>query len=406
MPLHRNGFWNSLKKNIPEILLMQVVRLKQGCEKRLLRGHKWVFSNEIDEPLKNFSPGWVKIYSHKEALIGTGYINPHSLIAVRIISRNEEEPGREIFFKRIAKASERKKSLYPDSNALRIIYGESDNLAGLILDRFGDVFVCQANTLCMSEHQEIIKDCIIELFSPEAVVFRNDSRARTLEGLNQEKYIAYGRLPERVSVKMNGLNFEVDVLNGQKTGLFLDQRDNREVLRKYAPGRSVLDLYCYDGAWSLVAKSAGASSVTGIDSSPFAVERARNNASINNLGCIFIEAQALDVLKSLSRNSQDMIILDPPAFAKSRKDLPAAIRGYIDINRRALLALKSGGILVSCSCSYNISPEDFHEVILKAAVSAGKELRLLESRGQALDHPVLLAMPETAYLKCLILEAV
>jgi 23S rRNA (cytosine1962-C5)-methyltransferase len=385
---------------------MQVVRLKQGCEKRLIKGHKWVFSNEITEPLKNFSPGWVKIYSHKEAFIGTGYINPHSLIAVRIISRNEEEPGRAIFLKRIAEALERKKSLYPESNALRIIYGESDNLPGLILDRYGDVFVCQANTLCMSEHQEIIKECILELFSPKAIVFRNDSRARILEGLKQEKYLAYGRLPERVLVKMNGLNFDVDVLNGQKTGLFLDQRDNREALRKYAPGRSVLDFYCYDGAWSLVAESAGAAGVTGIDSSPFAVERAKNNASINNLGCKFIEAEALDVLKSLTRNSQDMIILDPPAFAKSKKDLPDAIRGYIDINRRALLALKPGGILVSCSCSYNMSYEDFHEVILKAAVSAGKELRLLESRGQALDHPVLLAMPETAYLKCLILVAI
>jgi 23S rRNA (cytosine1962-C5)-methyltransferase len=383
---------------------MQVVRLKQGCEKRVLQGHKWVFSNEIAESLKIFSPGWVKVYSNKETFIGTGYINPHSLIAVRIFSRNEEEPGRKSFLKRISAASEWKKCLYPNSNVIRIIFGESDNLPGLVIDRYADVFVCQANTLCISEHQEIIKDCIIELFNPEAIVFRNDSKARMLEGLRQEKYLVYGVLPERVKVKMNGLNFEVDVLNGQKTGLFLDQRDNRDALRKYAPGRSVLDFYCYDGAWSLVAESAGASCVTGVDSSTLAVDRARNNASINNLGCKFIEAETLDVLKSLGRNSQDMIILDPPAFAKSRKDLPAAIRGYIDINRRALLALKSGGILVSCSCSYNVSPQDFHEVILRAAVSAGKELRLLESRGQSHDHPVLLAMPETAYLKCFILE--
>jgi 23S rRNA (cytosine1962-C5)-methyltransferase len=205
---------------------------------------------------------------------------------------------------------------------------------------------------------------------------------------------------------MNGLDFDVDVLNGQKTGLFLDQRDNREALRKYVSGGSVLDFFCYDGAWALVARSAGAKNVTGIDSSPFALERAKNNASVNNLECEFIAAEALDVLKSLNRNSQDMIILDPPAFAKSKKDLPDAMRGYIDINRRALLALKPGGILASCSCSYNMSVEDFHDAIIKASLSAGKELRLLESRGQALDHPVLLAMPETAYLKCLILQAV
>ena len=238
---------------------MQIVRLKKGCEKRLVRGHKWVFSNEIAEPLKTFYSGWAKIYSYKDAFLGTGYINPRSLIAVRIFSGKEEAPGRDAFLKRMAEASERKKRLYPDSNTYRIIYGESDGLSGLILDRYGDVYVCQTNTLCMSEHQEIIKDCIIELFKPEAVVFRNDSRARLLEGLDQEKYLSYGKLPERVSVRMNGLDFEVDVLSGQKTGLFLDQRDNREALRKYVHSRSVLDLYCYDGAWALVAKSAGAS---------------------------------------------------------------------------------------------------------------------------------------------------
>jgi 23S rRNA (cytosine1962-C5)-methyltransferase len=385
---------------------MQTVRLKKGCEKRIVRGHKWVFSNEIADPLKTFSPGWVGIYSYKEAFLGTGYLNPHSLIAVRIFSGKEEAPDSDFFSKRIAEASDRKKKLYPGSNTCRIIYGESDGLPGLIIDRYGEVYVCQANTWCMSEHQDTIKDCIIELFSPEALVFRNDSRARLLEGLVQEKFIAYGSLPKRAYVRMNGLNFDVDVLNGQKTGLFLDQRDNREALRKYVPGGSVLDFFCYDGAWALVAKLSGASSVTGIDSSSFAVERARNNASLNSLDCEFIAAEALDVLKSLNRNSQDMIILDPPAFAKSKKDLPDAMRGYIDINRRALLALKPGGILASCSCSYNMSAEDFHDVILKASLSAGKELRLLESRGQALDHPVLLAMPETAYLKCLILQAV
>ncbi len=385
---------------------MQIVRLKKGCEKRLARGHKWVFSNEISESLKAFSPGWAGIYSYKEAFLGTGYINPHSLIAVRMFSEKEEPPQKDFFSKRIAEASERKKKLYPGSNTCRIIYGESDGLPGLILDRYGDVYVCQANTRCISEYQEIISGCIVELFNAHAVVFRNDSRARLLEGLPQEKHIAYGSLPERISVSMNGLDFNVDVMNGQKTGLFLDQRDNREALRKYVQDGSVLDFFCYDGAWSLVAKSAGASSVTGIDSSPFAVERARKNASINSLDCEYVQANALDVLKSLNRNSQDMIILDPPAFAKSKKDLPDALKGYIDINRRALLALKPGGILVSCSCSYNMSSEDFHDVILKASVSAGKELRLLESRGQSLDHPVLLAMPETAYLKCLILQAV
>lgn len=383
---------------------MQVVTLGKGCERRLLSGHKWVFSNEISGPLKNYSPGWASIYSSKGTFLGTGYINPGSLIAVRIFSKNEIEPGKELFLKRISEAAGRKGRLYPDSTVLRIVYGESDGLPGLIMDRYGDVFVCQANTLCMSVHQETIKDCIIELFGPEAVVFKNDSRARILEGLEQEKHLAYGSLTERILVKMNGLDFDVDVMNGQKTGLFLDQRDNREAIRRYAPERHVLDLCCYDGAWSLVAKSAGAAHVRGIDRSRQAIERARNNALINRLDCEFIEAEVLDVLKSLERNSQDMIILDPPAFAKSKKDLPDAMRGYIDINRRAILALKPGGIFVSCSCSYNISPGDFNDIILKSSASAGKELRLLESRGQAIDHPALLAMPETLYLKCQILE--
>jgi 23S rRNA (cytosine1962-C5)-methyltransferase len=204
---------------------------------------------------------------------------------------------------------------------------------------------------------------------------------------------------------MHGLTFSVDALEGQKTGAFLDQRDNREAIRRWVIGKTVLDLFCYDGAWSMVAASSGATEVVGVDQSVKAIARAGENASRNDLGnCRFVASDAIDFLKALDKTDYDVIILDPPAFAKTKRTLPEAIKGYIDVNRRALLALRPGGILVSCSCSYNLSEEDFRQTILKASQASGRGLRFLEARGQALDHPSLLAMPETRYLKCLILQ--
>lgn len=383
------------------------VHLLKGCERRLLKGHRWIFSNEIAGGLKELTPGWVRVLSAKGALLGTGYLNPHTLIAVRLVCRPGETPTPEFFRQRLAEAAARRQELYPGAEALRLVYGEADGLPGLIIDRYGDVLVYQITTLGMSLMEEELKGLLIDTFKPQAIIYRNDSKARGIENLPLEKGVAYGRVPDPLQVRMHDLVFELDPLEGQKTGFFLDQRDNREALRRWVHGKAVLDLYCYDGAWGLTAAGAGAAETIGVDQSGSAIARAARNASLNNLDqCRFIEADVIGFLKGLDGRSFDVVVLDPPAFAKTRSATDQAMKGYIDANRRALLALSPGGVLVSCSCSYHMSEEDLKAAILSAAQASGKSLRLLESRGQALDHPALLAMPETSYLKCLILQAV
>jgi 23S rRNA (cytosine1962-C5)-methyltransferase len=386
-------------------MITETVRLLPGCERRLLKGHKWIFSNEIAGSLNELQPGWVKVVSSKGVALGIGYINPHALIAIRLVCRPGQEPTADFFRKLLSDAAQRRAHLYPGSDAIRLVFGESDGLPGLVVDRYGDVLVYQVTTLGMSLIESQFLDLLLDLFDPRAIVFRNDVQIRSLEGLPLEKGVAYGELPDPLLVRMHGLTFFVEALEGQKTGLFLDQRDNREAIRRWVIGKTVLDLFCYDGAWSMVAASSGATEVVGVDQSVKAIARAGENARRNDLGnCRFVASDAIDFLKALDKTDYDVIILDPPAFAKTKRALPEAIKGYIDVNRRALLALRPGGILVSCSCSYNLSEEDFRQAILKASQASGRGLRFLESRGQALDHPSLLAMPETRYLKCLILQ--
>ncbi len=386
-------------------MITETVRLLPGCERRLLKGHKWIFSNEIAGALNELQPGWVKVVSSKGAALGIGYINPHALIAIRLVCRPGQEPTADFFRKLLSDAAQRRAHLYPGSDAIRLVFGESDGLPGLVVDRYGDVLVYQVTTLGMSLIESQILELLLDLFDPRAIVFRNDVQIRSLEGLPLEKGVAYGAPPDPLLVRMHGLTFSVEALEGQKTGLFLDQRDNREAIRRWVIGKTVLDLFCYDGAWSMVAASSGATEVVGVDQSVKAIARAGENARRNDLGnCRFVASDAIDFLKALDKTDYDVIILDPPAFAKTKRALPEAIKGYIDVNRRALLALRPGGILVSCSCSYNLSEEDFRQAILKASQASGRGLRFLEARGQALDHPCLLAMPETRYLKCLILQ--
>ena len=384
------------------------VHLLPGREKRLVQGHKWVFSNELAGLPTDFEPGtWVTVYSSKGVCFGSGYFNPHSLIAVRLVCRPHEKPSQELLRQLLRKAAERRETMfYPESPCTRLVYGEADGLPGLIVDRYGEVLVYQITTLGMSLMEGLLRDLLLELFRPQALVFRNDTPVRTLEGLPLKKGVAHGELPDPCWIDIEGLHFLIDPLNGQKTGFYLDQRDNRQALRRWAKGRRVLDLFCYNGAWSLSAAVAGAHQVVGIDQSREAIDQARRSATRNHLEtiCRFEMEEAFTFLKSAKRGTFDLIVLDPPAFAKTRNNLPQALKGYTDLNRRALLVLEPGGILVSCSCSYHLSEEMFREVLLKAAQASGRQLRVLETRGQALDHPVLLAMPETRYLKCAILE--
>ncbi len=384
------------------------IHLQPGRERRVLQGHRWVFSNEIAEPLSDFEPGsWVRVYSSKGVVLGSGYINPRSLIAVRLVCSPGEKPTRDHFRSLLLKAATfRSQKLHPHSTCYRLAFGESDGLPGLIVDRYDDILVYQIGTLGMSKIESLLQELLVELFSPKALVYRHDTQARTLEGLDLVKGVAFGELPGESWVELDGLQLKLNALGGQKTGFFLDQRDNRNALRRWAPGARVLDVFCYNGAWSLVAAAAGAAQVTGVDESSEAVEQATLNGARNRLQdrCQFQVAEAFQFLKAVPRGSYDLIVLDPPAFAKTKASLPEARKGYTDLNRRAMLALEPGGILISCSCSYHLSEDLFRQVLLQAAQASGRRLRLLEARGQAPDHPILLSMPETQYLKCHILQ--
>jgi 23S rRNA (cytosine1962-C5)-methyltransferase len=396
-------FLRSDKKKVVETL-----RLHPGHERRILKGHRWVFSNEIADPIRDFEPGsWVEILTAKGLSLGAGYINPASLIAVRLVCPPGKRPDGNFFRQALLDAASFRESIYPGAESLRLVFGESDGLPGLVVDRYGDVLVYQISTVGMARMEGLMRELLVELFRPAALVFRNDSPSRALEGLALEKGVAGGFLTGDTPVRIDGIRYLVDVLGGQKTGMYLDQRDNRIVTGHWMKGKRVLDLFCYNGAWSLSAVAAGAAEAIGVDQSAEAVEQARRNAKINGFDdrASFVTGDVFDYLKRVARASFDVIILDPPAFAKTRSALGEASKGYTDLNRRALLALKPGGTLITCSCSYHMSEDLFREAIVSAGQASGKRLRLLQVLGQSLDHPALLAMPETRYLKCFVVKA-
>ncbi len=389
---------------------MQTVHLKPGKERRILKGHRWIFSNEIADSLANFEPGhWVKVFTAKGTYLGSGYLNPSSLITVRLVCLPGQEPNKDFFFSLLRNADHRRsRTLYPASACYRVVFGESDGLPGLVVDRYGDVIVYQVTTLGMTKLEQLFQELLIDLYGPSAVVFRNDIQVRELEGLPLNKGVVHGAIPEEHWVSVEDLALHTDVINGQKTGHYLDQRDNRRALIPWVRGKKVLDLFCYSGAWGLTAAMGGAAEVIGVDRSATAIAQAQGNAVKNRLEAVttFVEQDVFQYLKGIPRGAFDIIVLDPPAFAKTKKSLPEAKKGYTDVNRRALLGLKQGGLLVSCSCSHHLSEETFREVLLQAAQASGRQLRLIEARGQAKDHPMLLAMPETSYLKCLFLQVI
>jgi 23S rRNA (cytosine1962-C5)-methyltransferase len=367
-----------------------------------------VFSNEIADSIHDFEPGsWVEVLTAKGVSLGAGYINPASLIAVRLVCPPGKKPDEKFFRQTLLEAASLRQFLYPGAESCRVVFGESDGLPGLVVDRYGEVLVYQAGTVGMAGMEELMRQLLLDLFRPAALVFRNDSPSRALEGLAPEKGVACGRVTGNIPISIDGTRYLVDVLGGQKTGMYLDQRDNRNAAKHWMKGKRVLDLFCYNGAWGLSAAAGGAAEVIGVDQSVDAVDQARRNAELNGFGdrSSFIAADVFDYLKRIARASFDVIVLDPPAFAKTRSAVTEAAKGYTDINRRALLALKPGGILITCSCSYHMSEELFREVLISAGQASGKKLRLLQVSGQSLDHPALLAMPETRYLKCFVVQA-
>lgn len=387
--------------------MMKTLSLKKKEEGRILRGHPWVFSNELQAMPAGLIPGEiVDVLDYAGRFIGRGYVNPHTLIAARILTRKQEEIDAGFFRERIASARALRAMLgFGDS--FRAVFSEGDGLPGLIVDKYAGTLVVQASTAGIERQLDAIIAALAEEYAPDAIVLRNDTSSRALEGLVLETRVVRGAITGPVTIEESGIRYAVDVLEGQKTGFFFDQRENRQALRDLVKGRRTLDCFCYVGAWALSAVRFGAADVIGVDSSQKAVDQATANAALNGLSARFVRADVFDELRRLEKERERFgcIILDPPAFVKSRAKVREALKGYKEINLRAMKLLEPGGVLVTCSCSYHIDEELFREMLIDAADSAGRQVRLLEMRSQARDHPVLLAARETQYLKCAVLAA-
>ena len=383
---------------------LPTLRLKRNEDRRLHSGHLWVFSNEVDTdqtPLHKFKAGeLVRVLAHNDRALGLAYVNPNSLISARLLS-TWKVPDADWFAARIRVALALRERLYPEPY-YRVVYGEADGLPGLVVDRYGSQCVVQIGTAGMELLKPAIQKAILTVLGCDALLFKNDGGARELEGLPSYVEVVTGTFDELGLVIEDGLEFSVPLAEGQKTGWFFDQAANRRVLPKYIrKGARVLDVFSYVGAWGVRAARSGASEVFCVDSSAPALELAAKNAERNGVALTMRKGDAFDVLEVLLKEGArfDVVIVDPPAFAKRRKDLPKALAAYKRLNQLAMQLLASDAILVSCSCSYHVSAEDLKDAIAKAARATDKHLQILEFGGQASDHPVHPAIPETRYLK-------
>ncbi len=392
---------------MPEI---PILRLKKNHERRLRGGHLWIYSNEVDSEqtsLQQFEPGQTAFFqTHDGKPLGCGYVNPHSLICGRLLGRRAgEQPDRALLARRLKSALELRERLFSEP-FYRLIHAEGDGLPGLIVDRFGDVLAVQLTTAGMERLRETVISALAELLNPTAIVLRNDSPMRELEGLGNYVETVHGELPEQVLLRENGSRFQALVLRGQKTGWYFDHRMNRQRLGVYAPGQRVLDVFSYAGAWGVQAAVAGASEVWCLDSSQRAQQEIQANAELNQVGDRLrsLSGDAFEVLRDLhaERERFGLIILDPPAFIKRRKDQHAGEQAYHRLNRMAMRLLRPDGILISASCSMHLARETFKDILRAAGRHLDREIQLLEQGQQSPDHPVHPAIPETEYLKCLI----
>ena len=384
---------------------MRTIKLKKKEERRVQRGHPWVFSNEIQDLRADAVPGeLVEVRDVAGGFIGRGYVNPRSLIAVRILTRKQEDIDAAFFTAKISHARDLRVRLGFGSS-FRAIFSEGDGLPGLIVDKYADTLVVQSLTAGIDGMLDMILHALREVYDPKTIVLRNDTASREIEGLAQEKRVVFGETSGIVIIEESGIRYQVDVLEGQKTGFFFDQRENRLAIKDLVKGRRTLDCFCYVGAWALSAAKYGATEVIGIDSSEKAVTLATGNADLNGLSARFVAGDVFEKLREFEKQKERFgcIILDPPAFVKSRAKVREALKGYKEINLRAMRLLEAGGVLVTCSCSHHIDQELFREMLIDAALSAGRQARLLEMRTQSRDHPMLLAAKETQYLKCAIL---
>jgi len=385
---------------------LPVLRLKRGEDRRIRAGHLWVFSNEIDTaatPLVGFKSGAVvNVHSDREQFLGLAYVNPHALICARIVSRNPTQTlDRSLISNRLRVALALRERLSREPYD-RLLFGESDALPGLVLDRYGSLIVGQISTAGMEALKGEIEAAVREVLSPAGFLWKNDSGARDLEQLPEYVEVAFGAVPDEVEVVESGLTFAAPLRAGQKTGWFYDQTANRRRLARYlAPGARVLDVCSYAGAWAITALKNGAASARCIDSSELALGFAQRNAHANEVELATIRADAFDALKQLREAGErfDVVILDPPAFIKRKKDIPQGIAAYRKLNQLALNLIDGDGLLVSCSCSYHLTGDELAGAIQTAARHSGRFVQILETGGQSADHPVHPAIAETRYLK-------
>jgi 23S rRNA (cytosine1962-C5)-methyltransferase len=383
------------------------VRVNRKAAGRVASGHPWIFSSDVLDRGEAAPGDAVVVIDPSGATLGTAHFSDSSLICLRLLSDRVETIDHDFYRRRIQQAEAYRQRVVAGSDAYRLVHGEGDRLPGLVIDRYGAYFTVQTLDQGMDRAKPVIVSCLQELFAPEGIVERNDAAVRKHETLPLQSGVVAGEIPETVVVRMNGLDFHADLLHGQKTGIFLDQRENYVAAACYGRGR-VLDCFTSTGGFA-IHLSAHCESVEAVDSSEASLKTAELNRSANGISNVeFRQADVFDLLAgyAAARREFELVVLDPPAFAKSRRSVEGAVRGYKEINRRALELLRSGGILVTCSCSHHLSEATLLEIVASASLDTGRKLRVLERRTQSQDHPILLTVPETMYLKCLILEVV
>ena len=391
-------------------MLPNALYIKKGFEKSIYDGHPWIYKNAINRIRGKFTPGdLVEIKDWRGKFLGIGYANPASYITARVLTREQESIDEGFWHKRLKRALDFRRKIGVNAlDAYRLVFSEADFLPGLIIDKFGDYIVMQVLTLGMERVKDTIVKILIDLLPVKGIYQKNDATVRAFEGLTLEDSIIFGEVPEKVVIEENDVKFCVNIAGGQKTGHFLDQRCNRILLKGVAQGANVLDAFCYTGGFGLNAAKFGAKSVLGVDVSEEAIRTASHNAKMNEVDeiCEYEVANVFDRLRELEKEGQqfDVVVLDPPAFTKSKKAVEGALRGYKEINLRAMKIVKEGCFLLTCSCSHHISWDLFESVIFEAAKDARKTLRIIARGGQPPDHPILLGFDESLYLKCLLLE--
>lgn len=384
--------------------------LKKYEERRLKAGHLWIFSNEIDSqksPLSSFKAReLVQVVSHRDELLGLGYINPNTLIAVRMLTSDAHcQITTEFFIEKFQRALTLRQRFFSHPY-YRFVFGEGDFLPGLVIDRFGDYFTMQIHTAGMQLYLSHIVDALICLFQPKGILLKSDEHMVGLEGLKQASGVIHGDIPEQVLIEENEIQYSLELAHAQKTGWYYDQRYNRKIMQKFVSGCAVLDAFCYVGSFALNAMKAGAKTVTCIDSSAQALEQVQNNARLNHFTTplTLCHGDAFDELKRLKQENKkyDVVLLDPPAFMKKRKDREAGLIAYQKLQQIGVQLAQKDGILMTSSCSMHLSLSDFKAVLAKASAKVQRNIQIIGYGFQAADHPIIAAIPETEYLKTII----